>query len=235
MRFLDGVTLALILAAHVPAQTTQAPDAPDATLTYHYERLGLPVPIYTFTIHRDGSGTYVATYLQAPANRRQESSVSASADPLPPPTTTPITLNTMTTARLFDHIHSTNLFRGGCASKAKNIASTGDKTLEYIGPDGQASCKFNYTESKTIAAVVEMFEGIANTLDMGRTLDFDHRFDRLGLDEKMTQLVTAMQDGRALELQTITPILRSIADDPQVIERVRVRASKLLAIGDSTH
>ncbi len=233
MRLLDHLALALLLLVQVPAQTTQSAGASDATLTYHYERPGLPVPIYTFTIHRDGSGVYVATYLPAPAKSR-EPAVLASSDPLPAPTTTPITLTGLTTTKLFEHVRSTNLLRGGCASKAKNVASTGDKTLEYVGPDGQASCKFNYTESKPIAAVAETFEGIANTLDTGRKLDFDHRFDRLGLDEKMTRLVTASQEGRALELQTIAPILRSIADDAQVIERVRIRASKLLAIGDAT-
>ena len=222
--------LVLLVSVAGSAQTTQL-----ATLTYHYERPGLAVPVYTFTIHPDGSGTYVATYLDTPASGRFGNGAPTSAPPVPPPTTTPIQLTQATADRLFEHIRSTNLFRGSCASKAKNIANTGDKTLDYTGPDGHGSCKFNYTESKPIMAVVEIFEGVANTLDTGRKLDFDHRFDRLGLDQQMTQLVTALQEGRATEVQTIAPTLRSIADDGQIIERVRVRAEKLLELGAPTH
>ncbi len=36
-----------------------------------------------------------------------------------------------------------------CASKAKNIADTGKKTLSYTGADGSGSCTYNYSDNKT--------------------------------------------------------------------------------------
>ncbi len=227
-----GPVLPLLLLVLAPAQ---ALPSSDATLTYHYERPGLPVPVYTFTVHQDGSGTYVATYVQPPEQGRFGSAPPAPAPVDPAATTTAIQLTPATTARLFEHIRSANLFRGGCASRAKNIANTGDKTLDYSGPGVHASCGFNYTESKPVSAVVDIFGEIANTLDTGRKLEFDHRFDRLGLDQQMTQFVADVQEGRALEVQTIAPTLRSIVDDPQVIERVRIRAGKLLELGAAAH
>ena len=47
-----------------------------------------------------------------------------------------------------------------------------------------------------MVALTEMFQAISLTLDMGRKLDFDHRFDRLGLDATMASL-TDMVECRA--------------------------------------
>jgi hypothetical protein len=71
-------------------------------------------------------------------------------------------------------------------------------------------------------------EGIVRTLDTGRKLDFDHRFDRLGLDEDTAALVEDVAAGRAIEVGAIARTLRSIAADNEVLERVRGRAASLL-------
>jgi hypothetical protein len=66
------------------------------------------------------------------------------------------------------------------------------------------------------------------TMDMGRELDRLHRYDRLGLDDSMASLAQEVSDGRAPELGTIAPSLRSIAVDTEVMLRVRTRAAALL-------
>jgi hypothetical protein len=115
-----------------------------------------------------------------------------------------------------------------CASKAKNIADTGKKTLTYTGADGSGSCTYNYSENKTIDTVTSTFQGIASTMDEGRRLEFLHKYDRLGLDAEMISLTQEAEAGRALELGTIAPTLAVIADDTAVIQRVRLRAQKML-------
>ena len=142
--------------------------------------------------------------------------------------TRPILLTAPTTAQLFQSVRSTHLFRSPCESRAKNIADSGAKTLTYTGPDGSAQCTYNYTENKAIASVTDTFEGIAQTLDEGRSIDLKHRFDRLGLDQELANLADAVRTGRALEVATIAPILQSLTEDPQVMERVRKRAAGLL-------
>jgi hypothetical protein len=126
--------------------------------------------------------------------------------------------------RKLDHFNIT------CASKAKNIADTGTKTLSYSAPDGTGSCTYNYSENKEVEELTGMFQGMAETMDEGRILDHLHRFDRLGLDDAMTFLAQEVSAGRALEVGTITASLRSIADDADVMQRVRARARTLLAL-----
>jgi hypothetical protein len=115
-----------------------------------------------------------------------------------------------------------------CEATAKNIANSGKKTLSYVGADGAGSCTYNYSENKNVTTLTDTFLFIAFTLDEGRRLEFLHRYDRLGLDEEMTELVQAVKSGHALELETIAPVLTSIAGDAAVMQRVRSQATKLL-------
>ncbi len=76
--------------------------------------------------------------------------------------------------------------------------------------------------------LTDTFLAIANTMDEGRKLEFLHRYDRLGLDEEMNFLTEQVEAGRALELETISATLSSLADDTALMQRVRLRAVQLL-------
>ncbi len=136
-----------------------------------------------------------------------------------------------TVTRIFKTARELGDFNLACASKAKNIADTGKKTLSYTGEDGRGVCSYNYTEDKKVAMLTDTFLGIAFTLDEGRRLEFLHRYDRLGLDAEMNLLAREVEAGRALELNTISPTLTAIAGDEAVMERVRLRAAKMLEQG----
>jgi hypothetical protein len=92
------------------------------------------------------------------------------------------------------------------------------------------ACTYNYTENKDVQALTNIFEGIAETMDEGRTLEHLHRYDRLGLDAAMSFLTQEVSAGRALELGTIAPALRSIAQDADLMQRVRMQARALLSL-----
>ncbi len=228
MNFLSKL---LLLGVALPAAVlpVEAQQPPDAVITFQFERPGLPVPSFLVTVHRDGTGTYAATV--APLEAQTSRYGSYVAAPTGPSTEIKrtIALTPQITAQLFEQVHTTNRFHGGCESKAKNIASSGVKTLTYSGPDGQGHCVYNYTEIKPVAALADAFLAIAFTLDEGRKLDQAHRYDRLGLDEEMRILVEAVHDGRAIELGNIRSTLASIAEDNQLLERARGRAATLLA------
>ncbi len=132
-------------------------------------------------------------------------------------------------------MRGTDHFRGGCESRQKNIANTGAKTITYTGPDGSANCTFNYSENKAVVALTDMFQEIAETLDEGRSIDLKHRYDRLGLDRELANLAEAVSAGRAIEVATIAPVLHSLCDDSQVMERVRKRAAGLLLASGAAH
>jgi hypothetical protein len=143
-------------------------------------------------------------------------------------TTQPITVSTATSERL--RAPYKTVAGGNCESKAKHIAQTGAKRLAYTmdGSDVWSSCTFNFSDDAAVMDAVAAFEAIAETMQYGARLQHEHRFDRLGLDAEIDALIAENKEGRAIELQNITTVLQSIADDDRVIERVRRKAAHLL-------
>ena len=219
-------TLLLVTSMRGKGQGAPAP-APAAGphVSFAFERKGLPVPKYKLTVYANGTGAYQGEEVVDAVG-----GYAATADRPPQPFTNPVLISQTTAARIFKLSQQLNHFNKTCASKAKNIADTGIKTLNYEGPDGSGSCTYNYADIKDVQALTEIFQGIAETMDQGRRLDHLHRYDRLGLDAAITFLAQEVTDGHALEVGTIAPSLRSIASDSDVMERVRSRASKLLTL-----
>jgi hypothetical protein len=208
------------------AQTAEPPAAASAKsqaeVSFQFDRTGLPVPRYTLRLREDGTGTYQADQSEIAATANSMRGQAAQH------IDRPINLSSGTVTKIFKAARTTNHFNIECASKAKNIADTGKKTLSYTGADGSGSCVYNYSENKTVDTLTNTFLAIAYTMDEGRRLEFLHRYDRLGLDAEMISFSQELEAGRALELGTISPTLAAIADDTAVIQRVRLRAQKML-------
>jgi hypothetical protein len=215
------VLLAVAMPGWVRGQEA-APAQNSATVSFAFERAGVQVPKFTMRIGEDGSGSY-------------QGEEAAPVSPYPGVSTPPqpidrqFTVSNATAHRIFALARDAGRFNIACASKAKNIADTGKKTLSYKGADGEGSCMYNYSENKSVAQITEIFQGIAATMDEGRELDHLHRYDRLGLDAALEFLAHQVAEGRALEVGTIQTTLRSIAADTEVMQRVRTRANALLA------
>jgi hypothetical protein len=207
-----------------PVSSTDPPAVLQGQVSFQFERAGLPVPRYTLEIHEDGSGRYQADEAASLPSQSSSAAQYVGGKHID----RAITLSPTTVAKIFKQVRSLDYFNITCTSKAKNIADTGKKTLTYVGPDGRGSCVYNYSDNKNVTALADMFLAIAFTIDEGRRLEFFHRYDRLGLDEEMTTLGHEADEGRALELGTIAPTLMSIESDTAVIQRVRLRAGKLL-------
>ncbi len=223
-----GIGFCLLLlfgaAAGVAQIATSVADAPaKAQVSFAFERPGLAVPKFTLTVNEDGTGRYEAdqVFPAAPGTPSADAPAMQHVDRA-------ITMSAATTGQIFVTARALDRFHAACASSAKNIADTGKKTLHYTGPGGEGTCTYNYSQDKRVVALTEMFQAISLTLDMGRKLDFDHRFDRLGLDATMASLTDMVDAGRAMELGTIASTLKSIARDSDVLERVRLRAERLL-------
>jgi hypothetical protein len=204
------------------AASSEATQSALATVTFQFDRNGLPVPRYTLVVREDGSGTYHAEEVE------RRSADSALQQVTAKQIDRPMTLSAETTAKILQTARSLNLFNMSCGTKLKNIADTGKKTLSYAGAEGTGTCAYNYSDDKNVTMLTELFYGIAYTMDVGRRLDFERRFDRLGLDAELLSLEHAVESKDALELGNIAPTLRTIAGDGEVMQRVRVRAGKLL-------
>jgi hypothetical protein len=109
------------------------------------------------------------------------------------------------------------------------VAFQGWKQLTYRGPDGTGSCRFNYSKDKQIQSLSESLVAVASTVVEGARLEILLEHDRLGLDKEMDYIMEAAGDGRVQQIVAIRHILERLADDPEVMERVRKHAKLLLA------
>jgi hypothetical protein len=212
----------LLFAGQIVAPANSSPDSTVAMVSFEFERPGLAVPHFTLLLREDGTGVYKAEQAEMPPTGTSMRGQAAQH------IDRTVVLSPATVAKIFKAARELNSFNVACASKAKNIADTGKKTLNYSGADGHGSCVYNYSENKNVQMVGETFIGIASTLDEGRSLEFLHRYDRLGLDAEMTGLAKQIEEGRALEVGTISQTLAAIADDMAVMQRVRLKAAKML-------
>lgn len=227
-----GLALGWALASFaLPAQQAEsvaaaASDVPASTarVTFQFEQAAALVPRFTLAIDEGGKVVYTAEQALQPGAPREGN--------IPTPSTQHVEqramLSSATTARIFQLARSADRFHIPCASLVKNIADMGKKTLSYAGAEGDGSCVYNFSQNKSVAALTDLLQGLVLTLDTGRKLEFDHRFDRLGLDQDTEMLTAAAADGRAVEVGMIARTLRSIAEDSEVLQRARARATTLL-------
>jgi hypothetical protein len=206
-----GRKFCLALAIFVPqlASGQAMPDA-GAAVTFQFDRPALKLPPYTFEVHPDGRTSY------------KQGNVSMS-----------LQISSTLAEKIFRQAKELSYFDLPCASKMKNIADTGDKILSYKGPDGAGSCTYNYTQYETVQKLTDVFQAMALTLDEGKKLESAHKYDRLSLYGEMTTLTDLVKDHRAVEMGLIAKTLRSLADDPDVLEKVRSKAATLLKMAES--
>jgi len=235
MRFVAAVVLGISLSGGVVlsgAAQSGMPSGPariQAEAGFELDRPGIAVPRFTIRVHEDGTGSYQAEEVSGPADGGTVHYASAKH------IDRAMSMTPATVSKIFKTARELNYFDMNCNSKAKNLANTGKKTLRYTGPDGSGSCVYNYSDSKEVQMLTNVFLSIAYTMDEGRRLEFLHRYDRLGLDAEMTAMEDSVKAGRALELNTIEPVLASIVKDMAVMERVRQRAAKLLEMARNSN
>ncbi len=233
LRLLAAVLLCGVVAgAQEPDGAGKAVDAAKpagavARVTYDFVRPGLPVPRFRIVLAEDGKAHYSGEAVQA-AVRDGEGGASTTSH-----VERDVRFSPATTGKIFKAAREERFFTGKCASKAKNIADTGAKTLSYEGPDGRGTCTYNYSENKNLVMLTDLFLGIALTIDEGQALEFKHRYDHLGLDAELDELTHLNDAGRAVELVTIAPILQVLDGDAELMQRVRTRAGKLLERADA--
>jgi hypothetical protein len=184
---------------------------------------GLAPAHWVLTLSPDGSGHFRSERGNAPADPSQGFE-AANVD-------RDIKVSAQYAGHVFEVIHLHSNLRSECESHMK-VAFQGWKKLTYSGPDGAGSCTFNYSKDKQIQELGESLVAVAGAIVEGARLETLLQHDRLGLDKEMEYLVEATGDGRVQQIGTIQGILQRLADDPEVMDRVRKRARQLLARAD---
>jgi len=139
------------------------------------------------------------------------------------------TISEPSRTKIFELANKLNYFRGDFDSHLKHVAKTGEKTLRYESPQVEGSTSFNFSQNPDIQELTRFFQGVAMTIDYGRKLAFQYRFDKLGMDQRMKELEELQASHGVKELAIIAPTLRKIADDPNLMNISRESARRLLS------
>ena len=121
-----------------------------------------------------------------------------------------------------------NFFDGQFDFTKHAIAQTGQKTLSYSDSSRHTSTTYNYSEDPVIQELTAIFQGISTTIEGGRKLEFDRRFDKLSLDQDLKGLEDISNQGRLEEVQAIAPLLQRLASDRTVLHIAQQRAQRIL-------
>lgn len=217
-----SVVLLLAVSLGALAQTPKlepgaaAPAVPTVTFTFDWEVLH--PPHYSIAVDSTGRGAYTAVDDQTPSGE---------------PYIVKFTVTRPVRERIFADAEALNYFQGQFDFTRHRIAFTGHKTLSYADPKRRFQTVFNWSENTKLMALTDLFAAIANTFIGGRKLEYEHRFDRLGLNETLKAMEDQAKRHGLAEVHAIEPILREIADDPAVMNIARQRAERLLELANA--
>jgi hypothetical protein len=223
--------LAGTLLAHAPAQNANQtarpsvsnpadsnPAVPTVTFDCFWE-LGTPQS-YTITVQSAGGAKYVSSNPRKPADSNGAQDEDYAVE---------FTISAANRDKIFHLAEEAGYFNGNFDFRKHAVANTGKKTLTYADPARQFHTTYNWSENTAIDQLTRLFQGISNTVEYGRRLQFRRRFDKLGLEAELKGMETMAQGQNLAELQAIGPLLKSIAEDSAILNIARQRARRLLA------
>lgn len=145
---------------------------------------------------------------------------------------TEFTASDATRARIFELTSQAHYFSGKVDSGNRKVAFTGAKKLVYKDVQRESSAAYNYSTVPAVQQLTTLFQGVAATLEFGRRLVYDHRYQKLALDDELKRMEDDVRRGNLVELQAVKPILQEIYDDGSVMNVVRARAQRIMEMGN---
>lgn len=110
------------------------------------------------------------------------------------------------------------------------VANMGMKTFRYEDGKANHEVKFNYSQDPDARLLADWFERITETVQHFINLERTARFDRLGVDKALLQLLVSVERNRLAGAQQLLPILDRIAENHVYINRARERAAYVAAV-----
>jgi hypothetical protein len=210
--FLPG--LAVLGQQPVPTPKSSLP--PQASVQFSFDwPQGIPWQSYTITADSDGKTHFSG--VPHPDETNDTDTVLQD-----------FTMSEANRQKIFDLAQKLDYFQRDYDSHLKHVAFTGKKTLQYKSPQVNGSSSYNWSQNADVVELTNIFQGIATTIDFGRKLAFQYRFDKLGMNQRLTELDELYSGHRVEELSVIAPILRKIANDPNMMNISQQTARRLL-------
>jgi len=225
-----GCLIACLIASQLQAQQQ------DASVVFKFSwKYGKPSD-YIVTVHRNGQVDYVSDdhslsptqERNQPVESNSEQSVQAADAASQDRFTKQFQATDAVRDKVFTLAEQVKFFDGQFEFTAHPVAQTGSKTLEYQNATRHTSTTYNYSENLSIQALTEIFQGISLTIESGRKLDFDRRFDKLSLHQDLKAMDELSKDGHLYEVQAIAPVLQRISNDRTVLHIAQQTAQRIL-------
>jgi len=136
-----------------------------------------------------------------------------------------------TRTRIFELAEQARYFSEKLDSGNKRVAFTGAKKLAYKDGQREFTAEYNISKLAAVQQLTSLFQNIAATLEYGRRLAHEHRYQKLALDDELKRMEEQARRGDLSELQAVKPVLQEIYDDSSVINVVRARAQRIMEMG----
>ncbi len=195
-----------------PNPTDRNTVVPTATFSLDFPKAD--PPHYSIAVSADGRAAYQS-------NPSSEASTGV-------PYIYRFTMSSEDRNKIFNAAKQLKYFNQDFEYRKGKVAFTGNKTLAYKDGDRDFQSSYNWSANNTVEQLTDLFEGIAETMEFGRRLTYYHAHDKLGLDAELKRLQEMAKDHQLSEIQAITPILKSIIDDNNVLNISRRRAEAIL-------
>ena len=173
---------------------------------------------YAISVTADGHGTYECSAKVSDESEERETYRSE------------FEISPAGRARIFDLAAQAHFFSGKIDSGNRKLAFTGSKTLTYKDAQRSASANYNFSNLPPIQQLTAFFQSLSATLEYGRHLAYSHRYQKLALDDELKRMEEQARNNELGELQAVQPVLQQILDDASVLNVVRARAERLLAM-----
>jgi len=205
-----------------------SPEHPNLpTVTFDLSFPGSMPSHYAISLESTGRAAYRS---DAPTDTMRDPNSLRPGQPLPTdPYMLKFTMTQPTRERIFELAEQLNFFAGKFDYTKRKVASSGVKTLVFADPRRHNETSYNWSENPQIQELTRIFQNISMTLEFGRRIEHDLRYDRLGVDAELRRMEEAQSHKELLELQAVEPVLRRVANDSSVLHVARLRADKLLA------
>lgn len=192
--------------------------AEPATVTFSLDFPGSDPEHYSISVQSDGRVRYECSARISPESEDRENYQ------------TEFSLSDASRARVFDLATQAHYFSGKIDSGNTKLANTGAKKLSYKDGQRDFTAAYNFSSQPAIQQLTALFQGMAATQEFGRRLAHNHRYQKLALDEELKRMEDEARRGNLIELQAVKPILQEIYDDSSVINVVRARAQRIMAM-----
>lgn len=194
------------------ALVAQGPDFP--TVQYTQELWSLNPPKYLVRVNTIGNARYEST-----PNSTEQSGQNYTLE---------FNISETNKDKIFNALEGLSFF-----DKTVDDVTPGDggsRALIYLYGETQTVASYHATSNPLAQKLTSLFQSISTTLETGRRLDNLHQQKDPGLADAVSRMLARAQAGELAELQTIAPVLQSIAMDQSLAAALRAQVRTVMKI-----